>query len=221
MRYWICTYSSTNDQGLCVGAVTKSEEEPRIEWENVEWKEIYEDDYNNCLDPVNGSRFINSILDIPQYVIVDVIGKIVYEGSYMACELYKEKGGDVRTFGGNIILRKTHIENIIKKSLKSVWWNTIQHMIEIEGGKLDSNTIGFVKHIITNKLLPQKLQLSQDKAVLEKYFKVGFRTFNDINMLIEERKVAYDLGNFIRFRLTFGDRPINHEAIVEINIDLL
>ena len=63
MKYWICTYTSTNDQGLGVGVVTKSEEEPRTEWENVEWKEISEDDYNNCLDPVNSSRFINSILD--------------------------------------------------------------------------------------------------------------------------------------------------------------
>lgn len=52
MKYWICTYTSTNDQGLGVGVVTKSEEEPRIEWENVEWKEISEDDYNNCLDPL-------------------------------------------------------------------------------------------------------------------------------------------------------------------------
>ena len=141
MKYWICTYTSTNDQGLGVGVVTKSEEEPRIEWENVEWKEISEDDYNNCLDPVNGSRFINSILDIPQYIITDIVGKVVYEGSYMACEWYKEKGGDIRTFGGNIVLRKTYIENIVKKSMKSVWWNTIQRMIEIEGGKLNSDTI--------------------------------------------------------------------------------
>lgn len=29
------------------------------------------------------------------------------------------------------------------------------------------------------------------------------------------------IWEFIRFRLTFGDRPINHEAVVEININLL
>ena len=221
MKYWICTYTSTNDQGLGVGVVTKSEEEPRIEWENVEWKEISEDDYNNCLDPVNGSRFINSILDIPQYIITDVMGKVVYEGSYMACEWYKEKGGDVRTFGGNIVLRKTYIENIVKKSMKSVWWNTIQHMIEIEGGKLNSDTIKFVNRIITDKLVPYKHQLSQDETVLRSFFKTKFITFNDIDTPVENRQIVYDLGEFIRFRLTFGDRPINHEAVVEININLL
>lgn len=221
MKYWICTYTSTNDQGLGVGVVTKSEEEPRIEWENVEWKEISEDDYNNCLDPVNSSRFINSILDIPQYIITDIVGKVVYEGSYMACEWYKEKGGDVRTFGGNIVLRKTYIENIVKKSMKSVWWNTIQHMIEIEGGKLNSDTIKFVDRIITDKLVPYKHQLSQDKAVLGRFFKTKFITFNDIDTPVENRQIVYDLGEFIRFRLTFGDRPINHEAVVEINVNLL
>lgn len=221
MKYWICTYTSTNDQGLGVGVVTKSEEEPRIEWENVEWKEISEDDYNNCLDPVNGSRFINQILDIPHYIITDIMGKVVYEGSYMACEWYKEKGGDVRTFGGNIVLRKTHIENIAKKSMKSVWWNTIQRIIEIEGGKLNSNNIKFVDRIITDKLVPYKHQLSQDKAVLRSFFKTKFITFNDIDTPVENRQIVYDLGEFIRFRLTFGDRPINHEAVVEININLL
>lgn len=105
--------------------------------------------------------------------------------------------------------------------MKSVWWNTIQRMIEIEGGKLNSDTIKFVNRIITDKLVPYKHQLSQDEAVLGRFFKTKFITFNDIDVPVENRQIVYDLGEFIRFRLTFGDRPINHEAVVEININLL
>lgn len=158
----------------------------------------------------------NEYVETPQYVIVDVLGKIVCEGSYMMCEWHMEKGQDARTFGGKIVLRKKHIENIVNKAMKSIWWNTIQRFIEIEGGKFDNNSIKFVDGVIEKHLLPIMYQDTPETG-LNKFYKTGFMTFDD---RLGTQKVT-DLGDFIRFRLTFGDRPINHDAILEINTKLL
>lgn len=204
MKYWICTYSSTNDQGLHVGSVTKSEEEPIIEWENTEWMEISEKDYNDCLNTT------------PQYVIVDMFGKIVCEGSYMMCEWHMEKGQDARTFGGKIVLRSKYIATLIDKAMKSIWWNTIQRFVEIEGGVFNHDSIKFVDGVIKKHLLPIMYQ-DTPETDLNKFYKTGFMTFDD---RLGTQKVT-DLGDFIRFRLTFGNRLINHDAILEINTKLL
>lgn len=50
MKYWECIETSTFDQGLCIGALCKSEKEPVIEYERVIWKEISEEEYYKKLN---------------------------------------------------------------------------------------------------------------------------------------------------------------------------
>lgn len=203
MKYWL--YTSTNDQGLHVGSVIKNEEEPIFELENVEFMEISEKDYNDCLSTT------------PEYVIADIFGEIVYEGSYMMCDCYKDKCNDVRTYGSEIVLRKTHVLKLIDAAKKSIWWNTIQRFIEIEGGKINRDSIKFVGDVVKKHLLPNTCSDLPERE-LKKFYKTGFMTFDE---RLGAKKVTEDLGEFIRFRLTFGDKPINRDAILEINIKLL
>lgn len=157
-----------------------------------------------------------------QFVVVDIIGMLLFQGSYGACEWYKEKGEGILKLAHKIILREDYFNGLIGKTMKSTWWNTLNRMIEIEGGKLNNDSIKLVNDLIKHYLLPKEYQFSQDRIELAKWYKVGFMIFDDFNINeINENRIIYDLGEFVRFRLTFGDRPINRDAIIDINIKLL
>lgn len=215
MKHWICTQTSTNDQGLVVGVIADNEKEPYIEWENTEWKEISNEDKKIC-ETDNVYRDI--LCGIPLYVVVDLLGGLLYTGSYGSCEWYKDGGDGIKQLMPKIISRTEYISSITEKINKSTWWNTLNRMIEIEGGKLDNNSIKLVDDLIKHYLLPNEYSFSQDRIALSKWFKTNFMTFDDSN---SENIVMYDLGEFLRIRLTFGDRPINRDAIIDINFKLL
>lgn len=91
LRYWECVETSTLDQGLCVGALCKSEEEPHIGYERVIWKEISKEEYHKKLNIGKLNRWLSE--NTGHYIdIEDNDGRFVYN-------IYeKQKGCDIEPF---------------------------------------------------------------------------------------------------------------------------
>lgn len=210
MRYWICTSTTTSDQGLQKGSLVKSEEEPNIDTGEVYFEEITEETYIELLQNNNS----------PVYVLVDVFGDNLYEGSYQLCEWMKDKGGIEYQLASKIMLKSQYFDKVVEKVQTSIWYNTILRFIEIEGDDISINHLSdFITCVLKAKILPKEYEFSQDIIVLRKYFNVTFKTFDDRNQT--DKKIFFDNGDTIRIRLTFGDRPINNDIVLDVKYNMI